>query len=463
MANLDTLPLELVLKIISAFDKADSSTLYALCLTSKLLRSLCQPLLFHTFRASDSLSALVPFAHSLALNPHLAAHVQDITLCLSRDVSRLPAPKQPISVLLPAFRRAVAKVNPPDELQTQWLDKVQELHVSAFIALVLIQTPNLRRLDFTTSDLDMYDVDIWRDVGRLQLERGTTYLSGKLKELKLEYTLDWCYPTFEDVEELYLPFLKDVDVLHLGPLTFMDAPPIEPGSLNISDLKLQVSQPSEVTVDFIRGCKTLKRFEYQVVEDDGGYFLAGHLQRGLAPHARCLEELTASIRLSYGSDSEAEGEAELEDGDEDEDERFSSFADFVSLKRLDVEGSVMKRLRRADFPPQLEVYTVRTSGYYLRCVSALLDSSKDAAWPPLRMNVVAEVKRDSRTFKRWKTNPDRECAVLVEKLHGTRISVMLVLIPEGSYPAPSGHVVWADADGYRREDSVNERNLKGIL
>ena len=322
--------------------------------------------------------------------------------------------------------------------------EIQDLDVSAFIALILIQTSNLRRLSFSTAHGNMDDITIWQKVGKLQTERKVSYLPGRLKELRIEYVLDWCYPSFGDVEDLYLPFIKDLDVFHVGPLYRGDPPKIGPGSLNISNLKLQVSQPGNIIIDFIKGCKALRSFEYRVVEDDGGLFPPGHLRSLLRAHAHCLEEFTGFFGVSYVEEPQVESD--------EKNPRYGSFADFVYLKRMDVEGCLINRLRRAEFPPALEMYTVRTEGDYHRDISTLLNSSRDAGFPPLKMNVIAETRTDGNTFEQWEKNPDRECRALVEMLRGTRISVRLVVT--SGYHGTAEHLVFADADGYRREADV---------
>ena len=74
-------------------------------------------------------------------------------------------------------------------------------------------------------------------------------------------------------------------------------------------------------------------------------------------------------------------------------------------------------------------------------ISTLLDSSEDAGFPPLTMNIVAELER-------WEGETDRKYAALVERLRGTRASVKLLLLHDRT----AKYVVWADGDGYQRED-----------
>ena len=452
--------MELLLHTVSFLDKADSRTLYSLCLTSKLLCSLCQPMLFSTFTSVDKQAGLLPFTTAITRNPQLASHVQDITISFPRDLSHVPAPKQPISDLLPAFRHVIAKIDPPEELEKQWLDAIQGLYVSAFIPLILIQTSNLHRLSFTTLDVDAYDVKIWREVGDLQREREATYLPAQLKELEIKYNTTYCFPSFGEVEDLYLPFIKSLDVCHLGPFYCGDPPTIEPGTLNISDLALQVSQPGEITVDFINGCTALRSFKYRVVEDDGGYFLPGHLQAPLRAHAHTLEELKAYFGTTAPGSDDDDYEEEEELGEDEE--FYASFAEFVCLKRLTAEGYLMHRLERADFPPALEEYTVRSEGNFSRDILKLLSSSRDAGFPPLKMNIVSH-QRWSTINERWEEDPDRECAALVEMLRGTRISVKLVVT--SPYNGPPDHLVFADGVGYRRKGhgDISEDDWGGLL
>ena len=467
--------MELLLNIMSFIDKADSCTLYSLCLTSTLLRSLCQRMLFSTFNSINKQARVLPFTAAITRNPQLASHVQNITISLddgdmaynrartrlrSRDLRR-------VSYLVPAFRRAIAKIDPPEDLMKEWLEQIKILDASAFIPLILIQTPNLHRLSVTLSPDEIItlspnndEVHIWSEVGDLQRKREATYLPTQLKELEIKYDRDSEIPSFGQVENLYLPFIKNLDVCHLGSF-FCDDPSatIKPGTLNISDLALQVDRPGDITVDFINGCTALRSFKYRLVESNYGYVLPGHLQRLLRPHAHTLEELTADFLTKYSGSEVEEYEEEIE-----ADDRFyASFADFVRLKRMEVDGCFMHYLQRANLPPALEEYTVGTRGNFLRDISKLISSSRDMGFPPLKMNVIAFAQSPGPIHQRWEEDPDRECAALVERLRGTRISVKLVFTELGNkWP---NHLVLADGVGYRRTShgDISEDDVGDLL
>ena len=127
-------------------------TLSQLCLTSKKLRRIAEPVLYRTF-PSIYLGKLRWFLRSIIARPYLATFVEEVcfedfdTRAHYEDSDRDPMPMPEEFGCF--FKQAMMSLQPPSDLATEWASVFDEGIEDAEVALLVSLCPNLGMIDFT--------------------------------------------------------------------------------------------------------------------------------------------------------------------------------------------------------------------------------------------------------------------------------------------------------------------------
>ena len=255
------LPNEILLGIMSF---ASEKALYNLCLTSKGLNALAQPILYQTFEQVDNVPYW-PYLRTLIARPDLASQVTDLRICDWEDINLEFSAEAENTAKGPGEGKSWKEVQDVqiarlmshlwEGLETDEHDMGYS-HSEKELVLLLSLTHNLERLSLMLTSAD----------GRL--ERAMEHAKSSLKADRPLLTklntldLDWW-----DMEggfhlDLVSPFLELPSLTTLSADRCVDGPSREPRSLNLQRIRLTSSfLADDEIVKLVRACKALKSFK----------------------------------------------------------------------------------------------------------------------------------------------------------------------------------------------------------
>ncbi|KAJ5124243.1 uncharacterized protein N7515_008068 [Penicillium bovifimosum] len=159
MGNLQELPIELVQHILSLIpnncciqeDEMDydpgTEHLYNVCLVSRKLREITQPVLFRNFIDDHALCGrihTIRITKAIYEHPELGEHVRNITIVPQPVNPNYPV--RPISKDHLEFYKGIIKDLKLRDMEKPWLRAVERQEIGVFAALLVSKTPNLRHL-----------------------------------------------------------------------------------------------------------------------------------------------------------------------------------------------------------------------------------------------------------------------------------------------------------------------------
>lgn len=334
-----------------ADEQMDEMDLSNLCLVSRKLRNIAQPLLFSNFEDLDThgdLRRLMAFTKVIISHPELAEHVQSISL-----TPLVLNPLEPFDRKLPAedlklFTKAMRDLQVPSDQENAWLFDLEFRNLSFILALLLSKTPNLRNLTLP---------------GAFVMLKATDYLFTRnpsclpnLNRLRIEGHPE---VAFSFGIHMYEKFCSQLPVKTLevqnGMLTERAFPASwTPDSLSVEDICLTFCDIDRKSITkLLQACKSVKSFVWTNWSEDLQLqdclsektmdFDGNHLHAMLLPHKSTLKNL----QLLFG---------DLWDHDQNgvylERAKFPSFRDFTALDTLYISHRLLPP--NPEFPPSLE-------------------------------------------------------------------------------------------------------------
>ncbi|KAJ5609181.1 hypothetical protein N7528_009748 [Penicillium herquei] len=327
MPNLQDLPDELVKHILSSFiprrapqwdlwevtqfrnwdspgtNKKNSSkqdaddgymTLYNMCLVSKRFRDIAQSLLCFEFVDDGILGNVqdtVRFARTLYTHPYLGQFVHNITIEGPMMFGQPENDEEEIAEIAPSdielFTKAIKDLHLGDK-EDEWISDMRLGDLSVMAALVINQTPNVRRLILPGG---LFSMDAFSE-----LFPGTLHYWGSLKPSVCGYDIASYHKL------LSLPNLK-LSILEYGDLQNTTFPSEwESGTLNIEDMVFRGCGIDAASLKKLScACKKLRAFSFDNFDDNlgqrepdtyrGSQFNAANAREALMTHKDTLEYL----------------------------------------------------------------------------------------------------------------------------------------------------------------------------
>ncbi|RAL06862.1 F-box protein [Aspergillus homomorphus CBS 101889] len=366
MAQLSTLPNEIILAIISCFHgPTDVTELLSLCLTSRRLRLLAQPILFYDYfkyvlaAGSDTylkrrcrIGPLISFARTLVLRPELGKQVHRVCINVNRILTDCLSdwPETERNEAVSVLTGAIQEMRLPRK--ADYMSGIIKSRMNPLVTIIATLAPNLEALDIVVENEGLRLLEpLYRppDDGSLR----PPFLS-KLRSLHIRDLKKMQHPTMKDVISLMcLPKLEKFSMAFCNgdglACPDFDLPP---GSLALSELELQ-----ETTLDatrltkIIRACKKLEVFTYESLPwlsqtADSCQFPP----QALLP---CLESQKHNLRSVRINLDVADP---LIIYDWRRCPQYGSFDAFRNLKDLDVEQGAMQDFQ--NLPPFIERLTI---------------------------------------------------------------------------------------------------------
>lgn len=368
MANLQDLPLELVVIILDCTD--DVSTLRDCCLVSKRLGTIAQSLLYQYFiqtlpSSPHSLQhPLGLLTRTLVSCSRLGGNVRDLDI----DASDEHDPENNLGRGPPQYSGEIWKTNDisrvlglydgdikafidkirrfPSISRDAWLHSLR-LEPNLLTLLLLLHTPNLRRLVISVDQLSLSALNSLVRISHGGIP-GLSFM-GNLKRLHLR-----C-PTADQGNKVVLSdimpllFLPCLEQLWIDQCSEDDANEsfltqlfnIPPGTLSVTMISFRQSCVGAASIQMlIRACKALKSFRYNIGTSNATQFNPEELYSALYDQRNNLEDVRVNL-----SSMEQDFAPTWKDRD------YGSFYEFDKLKTLSVDQPFLKDL--SDFPPSL--------------------------------------------------------------------------------------------------------------
>lgn len=222
------------------------STLTNLCLTSKYLQRLAEPLLYRSFDTDRDIM-LCDFVYAILDKPRLCAHVQEVHISLSWTLSSYTnAIKSEMSEFFGAKAREYGLTQVVVEYNGEGLERLNDICVK----LLCLKAPNLQRLSFYVGTETALQTIFTQD-------DETRVLAGNLQELY-----------FEDTDPEYYGLNYGTDVLRYSGL--FKSPKLEKIHFRVFD---SIKQPGNGTNSYHRlgtyiGVKSLHFIQSVLSGDD---------------------------------------------------------------------------------------------------------------------------------------------------------------------------------------------------
>ncbi|KAJ5723417.1 hypothetical protein N7488_001452 [Penicillium malachiteum] len=327
MPNLQDLPDELVKHILSSFiprrapqwdlwedtpgtkknnsSKQDADdgymTLYNMCLVSKRFRDIAQSLLCFEFVDDGILGNVqdtVRFARILYTHPYLGQFVHNITIEGPLMFDQPENDEEEIAEIAPSdielFKKAIKDLNLGDK-EDEWISDMRLGDLSVMVALIINQTPNVRRLILPGG---LFSMDAFSEL----FPRNPS-LSEKLEAICLvgkDENSGYDIASYHKL--LSLPSLK-LSILEYGDLQNTTFPSEwESGTLNIEDMVFRGCGIYAASLKKLScACKKLRAFSFDNFDDNlgqrepdtyrGSQFNAANAREALMTHEDTLEYL----------------------------------------------------------------------------------------------------------------------------------------------------------------------------
>ncbi|OCK81731.1 hypothetical protein K432DRAFT_381029 [Lepidopterella palustris CBS 459.81] len=424
MPKLLDLPIELLCNVVDGVD--DRTSLLKLCLVCKTLLAMSQPVLFNSFRKAGERpeygnqsytcygpapkARLISFVRTIIERPDLALQVKWVDVetfdddINPEDEFEEPPSEEDMEIFYDAVRQLDVKKRYP------WIRALTELRAIVFIALLIIQTPNMEDFEFI---LTYKPISLLSGLARRTANGVPSNAFKSLKKLTVtHFDAAGGFNLQQIARLLSLPSLQSLftkhclgdNVVDLGDFGSFEC---EPGTLNLSTLVFDDSSIDATCLHtLIAACKSLKQFEYQSMlfheMSDVDQFTPSEMYSALKCQKSSLEMLTLDF---------TEHEYDQLEGDwRGEDPIIGDLREFTNLKHLRVDQSYLEdREDLTVLPQSLESLTLQhCQGPISKTVADLVVLSKTAL-PSLRklhiigkLNVVLglpkNISRDDSAF-----------------------------------------------------------------
>ncbi|PYI21121.1 hypothetical protein BO86DRAFT_205126 [Aspergillus japonicus CBS 114.51] len=369
MAQLETLPTEIVLDILSCIrGPRGVRTLLNLCLTSRRLRDITQPLLFNVLykyvfdydkevyvKRASRIGPLLAFARTLALRPDLGERL--LHLCVNANHSPSDSsgqwPAAARNETIGVLNGIIHQMQIPCKLD--YVTAINGARINPLIVIIVALAPNLENIDIVSG---REGLSCLRPLYLPGPDGKPPYLSS-LKSLHLKDKYKMRHPTMPEVVDLMcLPSLKEFS------LTFCDGngsgcPNFElpPGSFKFSELHLiRASLDATRLTNIMRACDHLEVLIYEsTVPWDARRQVCQFPARALLP---CLEPQRQNIK-SLRVDLDVANPIGIPNWHRCP--QYGSFRAFENLKHLEVEQGILHDF--GNLPSNIETVTVIACDY----------------------------------------------------------------------------------------------------
>jgi hypothetical protein len=347
MAGFRNLPTEIILIIIKFFNApAYWPDLLALCLSSRQLYALAQPMLFDRYQSGiycdccdcqystgsrDGLCSLLGFTRTILSRPDLGSRVREMTIDTSAWESREPErwSETLTAETIPLLADAVQAHCMNNK--ALFLSSIVRAQVTPLILLLCTFTPNLEEFDLTLGEKDLKDLRSSYMPSR-QKDLVSPYLP-RLRRMVIRGTQGQMNTVQADTLSFFLGSSR-LECFYLSWLAVKD--PGDPGfmppfqSLDIVQVCLvQTCLNTKFLRNLICACKGLKRLIYRIDSDIPNLVELSEFAGILNLRRQTLEYIEVDLDLYnwalYGVDYP----------------RIESFASFTNLQHLEVEQRLL--------------------------------------------------------------------------------------------------------------------------
>ncbi|KAL4802616.1 hypothetical protein BDV18DRAFT_164019 [Aspergillus unguis] len=374
MARLLDLPNELLILIASYFDSYMwKNELKSLCLTSKLLCSVSQPMLYTQFirevqcqccqktgPPSGRIVPLVLFIRTLITRPDLAGHVRSAHMDAGEDefdrdaILKAYLDAETIKVLASGFQEL------QEDDRARWFMEAVSMMSNPCFVLFASLVPNLERLALTLEEEGMDGLEplftVWSSSGIEQ---------PYLRNLKSLGIWDLSHSESDSLHcishAMTLPQLEYFALIGLNGgadgCPYFD---FEPGSLNISNLHLlDACLDADSLETIVAGCKCLEFFTYSGHNFDGNsmdiscQFDPSELIPILSSQKKNLQTICCNLDWETISPTRNQWKKLP---------KYGSFATFENICHLEVDQYPWDQ-RMQELPPSLQCLTIRNISF----------------------------------------------------------------------------------------------------
>ncbi|KAJ5638697.1 hypothetical protein N7528_001087 [Penicillium herquei] len=422
------------LDLEDVYDDESPKSLYNMCLVSKQLREIAQPLLLSNFVDEGTMGDIeetVRIAECLHRHPELGQFVQDFTIRGEvlfddelADEDDLEISEEQIELLTTAIRALGLGAE-----EEKWISAVQNCNkysdIPVYAALIFNKTPNLRHLVMpgTISSVNPFP----------ELFRQNPSFLHRLEKFGLEGQRPADGYDYASYQEFFaLPNLKIV-MFENGDLQSKTCPPWEPKTFNIEELVFRDSVIDAVSLGRLTGaCKNLKVFlldnfkSYQEWIDHpngGSVFNAAEAHQALLSHKNTLEYL----RIEF-----ARGAYDLHNWQQFLSSRpkIGSLREFTALSDIRLQQAIVPV--HPQFPPTLKrLYITDCNSSVINLVRNIARDCRKGLYPDfvefrmLAVDVTRPIQLPGQTIPDGQT-PEEAHQSLADLFKGTKVDFFIM-------------------------------------